>query len=365
MKKYIIIGLLLLVGLSLVLIPFFNNNADDLTGDILPAEFLINDNLAVVGNSSVDIKIRVNNNAETEKLELFLNDSLIKTWKKPSGDLSYSVTPGTSGVGAKRLDLITTLVNGQVKQDNRIVRILSDIVPDLLTVRILDSHPHNTGSFTQGLEFNNGNLFESTGDPGHNGQSIIAQVDVKSGEHHKTRKIGLDATYFGEGITILDNTVYQLTWRGQKCFKYNLGEEIKLTGEYDYPGEGWGLCNDGKNLIMSNGSERITFRDPNTFSILRTIEVYNHNGPVINLNELEYIDGKIYANVWMTNFVVVIDPQSGKILQQIDATELVENGRGNGEVLNGIAYNPVTKKIYMTGKYWEKLFEVEFYVPGT
>lgn len=364
MKKYIIIGLLILVGLSLVLIPILKKEDIDTNTDVLPAEFLMNENLAIEGNAPVELKIRVNND-ETEKLELFLNDSLIKFWNKPTGNINLNINPGKSGVGAKRLDLISTLKNGQVKEDNRVIRVLSDVVPELLTVRIINSYPHNTSSFTQGLEFYEGNLFESTGDPGHKGQSLIAQVDMKSGVHHSTRKIGLDATYFGEGITILNNTIYQLTWRGQKCFKYSLGEEIKLTGDYDYPGEGWGLCNDGKNLIMSNGSERIVFRDPNTFSIVRTIEVYNQNGPIINLNELEYIDGKIYANVWMTNFVVVIDPQSGKVLQQIDATELAEKGKGAGEVLNGIAYNPVIRKIYMTGKYWEKLFEVEFFVPGT
>jgi glutamine cyclotransferase len=169
----------------------------------------------------------------------------------------------------------------------------------------------------------------------------------------------LDATYFGEGITIFGNAIYQLTWQEQKCFIYNK-ESLQLEREVSYVGEGWGLCNDGKLLIMSNGTERLTFRNPKTFAVERTIEVYTHQGPVTNLNELEYADGLIYANVWMTNKVAVIDPMSGKVLAEIDATDLVLEGKQSGDVLNGIAYNPTTKKWYMTGKNWPKLFEVMF-----
>ena len=128
---------------------------------------------------------------------------------------------------------------------------------------------------------------------------------------------------------------------------------------FTYNGQGWGLCNDGKNLIMSDGTERITFRDPKTFQILRTVEVYDNTGPKVALNELEYVNGKIYANIYQTNTIICFDANSGKVLEEIDATELEIMGRNGGDVLNGIAHDPLTDKLYMTGKYWDKLFEVK------
>jgi glutamine cyclotransferase len=129
--------------------------------------------------------------------------------------------------------------------------------------------------------------------------------------------------------------------------------------DFSYTGEGWGLCNDGKSIIMSDGTERITFRNPENFQIERTIEVYDQVGPRAKLNELEYIDGKIYANVWMLDLILVIDPNTGKVIAEIDASNVSMEGKGTGDVLNGIAYNPVSKKLYLTGKYWNKVFEVK------
>jgi YVTN family beta-propeller protein len=206
------------------------------------------------------------------------------------------------------------------------------------------------------LEFNEGKLFEGTGDPNQAGETVIAEVDLKTGAI--VRKMGLDASHFGEGITILGNELYQLTWKNQKCIVYNKSDFTSIK-ELTYTGEGWGLCNDGKSLIMSDGSERIYFRSPKTFDVERTIEVYTDQGPIARLNELEYVDGLIYANIWTSNNVAVIDPATGKVIATIDATQLVQEGKGNGEVLNGIAYNSATKKLYMTGKFWPKLFEVK------
>ena len=133
---------------------------------------------------------------------------------------------------------------------------------------------------------------------------------------------------------------------------------FELKNEFAYSGEGWGICSDGKHLIMSDGTERLTVRDPKSFQALRTIEVYTDQGPLPQLNELEYIDGLIYANIYTTNFVAVIDPQNGSVLALIDASNLVAAAKGTGEVLNGIAHNPKNGKLYMTGKYWPKLVEV-------
>jgi glutamine cyclotransferase len=148
-----------------------------------------------------------------------------------------------------------------------------------------------------------------------------------------------------------------LTWQQQKCFVYDK-ESLVLQKDIPYTGEGWGLCNDGTYLIMSDGTERLYFRDPETFEIKKIIEVYDQFGPKIKLNELEYINGKIYANVWMEDQLLVIDPATGKVNAIVDCKDVIAQGRGTGEVLNGIAYNPTTKKTYLTGKNWSKSVEV-------
>ena len=188
------------------------------------------------------------------------------------------------------------------------------------------------------------------------GQSILAQVDYKTGEHLK--KITLDPEYFGEGITIFEDKVYQLTWQQNKCFVYdkNTLEKVK---EFNYSGEGWGLCNDGNHLIQSDGTERLYFRNPSSFAIEKTIEVYSNNGPVKYLNELEYINGKIFANVYQSNNIVIINPTSGIVEGIIDASMVALTYRKGGEVLNGIAYQKSTDRIFITGKNWPNLIVVE------
>lgn len=358
MKKYLVVILIILVGGTLIIYPLINNNdGEKFNEKPLPAEFKFQDNLAAVYGDVVTLGITVNE--PIEKLELIYHDSLLNSWEKVNGNLEFEFDPGMFNVGTRGISLVAQLKDGKEKSDNRLVRVLSDIVPDELSVTIQDQFPHNPRSFTQGLEFHEGSLYEGTGDPGNKGETLVAKVDLKTGNHLET--MGLSPGFFGEGITIIDTVLYQLTYKRGRCYTYSINSGLQLKDEFSYQGEGWGLCNDGTHLIMSNGTERISFRDPESFSTVRTIEVYNNKGPVVNINELEYIDGKIYANIWTTNMVIVIDPESGKVLQQIDASILGITGRGgNGEVLNGIAYNPKTEKIYMTGKYWEKLFEVKF-----
>ena len=360
MKKYIIIALIVITGAALIIFPLLNSTEIVVDTKEAPAKFLFKENLATIGEQSVPLEIKLTE--EVEKLELFYNDSLFITWTKPKGNIKYELKAGLFGVGTRTLNLLSTLKDGSTFVDNRMVRVLSDIVPERLIAQIENEYPHLSSSFTQGLEFYAGKLYEGTGDPNNQGMTVVAEVDLKTGEH--LRKKGLPAGYFGEGITILNNTLYQLTYKNGKCYTYDVANDFQLQNEYSYIGEGWGLCNDGKSLIMSNGSERIVYRNPETFALEHTLEVYDNMGPIINLNELEYIDGKIYANIWQSNFVVVIDPLTGKVLQKIDATSLVDKGKGMGEVLNGIAYDDRTKKMFMTGKYWIKLFEVKFVSAG-
>ncbi len=291
------------------------------------------------------------------KVELLYNDSLFTTFKNKKGAQQYDLMAHYYGVGARNLVLRSYFPDGTIQDEAIIVRVSSDIMPKHYLVQIVNTFPHNTESYTQGLEFSDGQLYEATGDPGQQGKSLLAKVDLKSGAIGT--KIGLDATYFGEGITILNGKIYQLTWQNGKCFVYDKNTLQMQPKSFTYNGQGWGICNDGKQLIMSDGTERITFRDPKTFQILRTIEVYDNIGPKTNLNELEYVDGKVYANIYQSNTVICFDANTGKVLEEIDATELEIMGRNGGDVLNGIAHDPLTDKLYMTGKYWDKLFEVK------
>ncbi len=357
MKKYIIIGLLVLVAAAMVIGPMINNNnGEDPSEEEAPALFTFKDNLATKWNEVVPLSISINSK-EIKKLELIYNDSVFQTWEKPTGTLQVNFNAGYYGLGTRNLVLLSTLQDGSTFMDNRMVRVLSDVKPEIWIAEIVQTYPHNPTSFTQGLEFNDGVLFEGTG---QKGMSIVAQVELSTGKI--TKQMGLDANYFGEGITILGDKLYQLTWQEQKCFVYDK-RSLQIEKDLPYNGEGWGLCNNGESLIMSDGTERLVFRDPENFQVTKTIEVYDDRGPISKLNELEYIDGFIYANIWMTNTVVVIQPENGKVVAVIDGSELVQEGRGSGDVMNGIAFNPKTKKTYMTGKNWPKLFEVKFKKP--
>ena len=350
MKKYFIY--IVIIGLIVAFIlPYVMPNST--SSETPPFSFSFTENLAVPHGQTLPIAFEVSE--EIQKLELSLNGKKMNTWTAPSGKITYTLNTKDFQVGAYAIEMIAYKKDGTSYSDQRLVRILSDIVPEKWSLEILASLPHLETSFTQGLEFNEGKLFEGTGDPNQAGETVIAEVDLKTGAI--VRKMGLDASHFGEGITILGDELYQLTWKNQKCLVYNKND-FKSIKEFTYTGEGWGLCNDGKSLIMSDGSERIYFRNPKTFDVERTIEVYTDQGPIARLNELEYVDGLIYAHIWTSNNIAVIDPATGKVLATIDATQLVQEGKGNGEVLNGIAYNSATKKLYMTGKFWPKLFEV-------
>jgi glutaminyl-peptide cyclotransferase len=351
MKKYLILGVLILFIITMVVVPRMKGSE---TEDLKPpAEFAFKNNLTSRWKEVVPIEIVVDAE-DVVRIDLVYNDSIFHTWKNPSGKIKYLFEAGYYGIGARSMSLISTLRNGTVRMDNRSVKVLSDITPESWFAKVVESYPHFTSSYTQGLEFSNGMLYESTGQYGYSG---VAQVDLNSGINHPAKNVRLDRNYFGEGITVLEDQIYQITWKEQKCFVYDKNS-FQLLREISYHGEGWGLCNDGRSLIMSDGTERITFRNPETFAIEKTLEVYNHLGPLRNINELEYIDGKIYANIWQTNKVIVLDPVNGKVMAVIDGSEIERAGKGTGEVMNGIAYNALTQKTYFTGKNWEKVIEV-------
>lgn len=368
MKKYIVIALIVLVGGALLIGPFLRDDSGASNGGggktiitepkvKLPAEFTFEQNLAVVCNGTQTVEVQVNQK-DVASLEVLFDGNAIQKWENPTANVSFPFS--ASVVGTYTISLVSTLKDGSQMTDERALRVLSDIKPQEYQAQIIGNPlPHDVGSFTQGLEFHKGKLFEGVG---LNGESRILEVNLQSGEI--LRKLGLDGTYFGEGISILNNKLYQITWQNQKCFIYDFttrDDSFILLGDKSYKGEGWGLCNNGSELIMSNGSEQIQFIDPESFEVKRSIQVFTDEGPISQLNELEFIDGLIYANVYQTSAVVVIDPATGKVLQVIDCNDLVLRGRGGtGLELNGIAQNDVNGKIYMTGKKWPMLFEVKF-----
>ena len=220
--------------------------------------------------------------------------------------------------------------------------------------RVVASYPHDPGAFTQGLEFVDGRFYEGTG---LNGQSTIRIVAPTSGT--VVKKQAIDYMYFGEGITVLGNKLYELTWQNGTALVYD-AKTLQRTGEFHYSGEGWGLTHDSKQLIMSDGTASLRFIDPANFQELGRIYVRDGARPVPELNELEYIDGEVWANVWRTNLIARINPTTGQVNSWIDLTGLLTPYEEQGvDVLNGIAYDAAGKRIFVTGKKWPKLFEIQ------
>ena len=223
------------------------------------------------------------------------------------------------------------------------------------TFQIVSTFPHDRDAFTQGLLVHNGVLYESTGLEGH---SSLRKDDLATGKVDK--KVDVSAAYFAEGLAQWKGKLYQLTWKAHKGFIYDL-DTFQKTGTFGYTGEGWGLTSDDTYLILSDGTSQIRFLDPQTFAVKRTITVSDRGAPIDQLNELEYIKGEIWANVWQTDYIVRIDPATGKIKGWLDLTGLLpaSDRFPDTDVLNGIAYDATKDKIYVTGKLWPKIFEIK------
>jgi glutaminyl-peptide cyclotransferase len=234
--------------------------------------------------------------------------------------------------------------------------------PERLKVKVLGTRHHDPAAFTQGLLFHEGSLYESTG---LYGSSSLREVDPVSGA--VKRKVDVPSEFFAEGLALVDDRLIQLTWKERKARVYTLAG-FAPAGELPYEGEGWGLCWDGKRLVMTDGSDKLTFRDPKTFAFLGEVTVTRADRMgerVLELNELECVDSVVYANVWQTDEILRIDPANGRVTAVIDASGLLTpEERQKTDVLNGIAWDPQRKIFLITGKLWPKLFEVTF-VPAT
>jgi glutamine cyclotransferase len=263
---------------------------------------------------------------------------------------------GSISPGIKRLKMTAFFPNGKSESSSIPLRFVSDIKPKKFTYRVLGTFPHDIRAYTQGFEYHDGYFYEGTG---QYGESSLRKVLPGTGDIIKSRNISSDL--FGEGITLLNGKIYQLTYRSQVGFIYD-AESFEQIRKFFYQNrEGWGLSNDGKEIIMSDGTNVIYFMDPEYFSVNRKIEVFDNVSEVDSLNELEYINGTIYANRYMTNEIVMIDPATGKITGKADMAGLLkpEDRHSHIDVLNGIAWDETDHRLFVTGKYWPKIYSVE------
>ncbi|QNK62545.1 glutaminyl-peptide cyclotransferase [Pedobacter sp. PAMC26386] len=302
-----------------------------------------------------DVKVQLDIPADDKinSINYLLDGKTVGT--KNNGE-ALTIKTGDLPLGYK---LITAVVDNGSKKDTVTINIVlnSAIKPTLLGYKVIKTFPHDTSSYTQGLEYHNGRLLESSGEYGF---STLKWVNLQTGK--ASSKIDLDKKFFGEGSTLIGDQIILLTWKEDVGFVYD-AKTLKQTGTFPYQNsrEGWGLAYDGKRIIKSDGTNRIWFLNAKNYKEESYIDVYDNNGQVDQLNELEYIDGKIYANIYQTDKIAVIDPKNGSVLSYIDLTGILpaKDRFPNTDVLNGIAWDAVGKRLFVTGKKFSKLFQIQ------
>lgn len=303
---------------------------------------------------SVDVKTKLRD-GELKLVQLFYDNKLLKE----STETEFTADNiSLNTVGTVAFNVNAEKTDGLKNSRSKIINVNSDVVPQQMTYQVIENYPHLKTSYTQGLEYYNGYLYEGTGEKGH---SKLMKIDIQTG--NPLQSISLEDKYFGEGITILNDKIYQLTYHAQKGFVYDLNTFAKIDSFTFSSPEGWGLTNDGTNLIMSDGTNVLTWLNPDDFSVVKKLQVANNRGIMTNLNELEYVDGIIYANIYLTNYIVKIDINTGKVLEEINMDGLINLYHREGDridYLNGIAYDSQHQKMYVTGKLYPRLFEVKF-----
>ena len=306
----------------------------------------------VVVSSGGNIEISYKSIGDTDSAKVWVADSMIAVLPAGTVSVIYSVPQTIQGTVVYKVEAFR-----DADRHNLIGRftVVPDLIPEECSVQVVKSYPHAPDAYTQGLLFYDGKLYESTGEYGN---SSLRLVEIETGKVLK--KYNLDDEFFAEGLVMFSNKLYQLTWLEQKGFVYD-PDDFGIIGEFAYQGEGWGLATDGSKIYMSSGNSLITVHEPERFAKEKTIEILDNSGPVDMLNEMEWIEGRIWANIYMTDRIAIIDPSDGTVEAYVDCSSLhgmIGNGR-DADVLNGIAYDPVAKKIYVTGKNWDTLFEIK------
>lgn len=325
-----------------------------------PYSFKLTTTKKVVLNENVTATLTEKNNKPVDSIHFFINGK-----KMDATGNSVSINTSILGVG-KFVVTALAFYPEKTKKKNNSFEVFSDKKPDIYTYKIINTYPHDKNAYTQGLEFYNGYLYETTG---QRGKSTLRKVELETGK--VVQQVKLDSKYFGEGMTILNDKIYWLTWQARKGFIYDL-ETFKQEGEFSYTWskEGWGLTNDGTHLIKSDGTHKLWFLDAKTQQEKKSIQAYYNKGKIPLLNEIELINGKIYANYWLTgnaakSTIAIINPKNGVVeglvgldglRKEVEKNQTINN---QDEVLNGIAYDKATGRIFVTGKHWGKLFEIE------
>ncbi len=307
--------------------------------------------------SEISVRLQVPDTVRVDSIQLFMGGTKQKTLTgETQAALSSSeMAPGRTGIRAR-----VFIAGGRTENHSQPVTLLSDVKPVEYGYTVVREYPHDPEAYTQGIQYAKGWLYEGTG---NYGRSSLRRVELETGQVRQVRD--LDESFFGEGITVFDDQIYQITYRSQVGFVYDRESFEEIRRVYYQNREGWGLTNNGEELIMSDGTNVIYFLDPEMFTINRQIEVYHDRGPAESLNELEYIRGKIWANRYYTDEIVIIDPATGKVEGRVDLKGILPSSSRTPttDVLNGIAWDPAGDRIFVTGKYWPKLFEIRLSSP--
>lgn len=307
-------------------------------------------------NEELNIAFENKEKFSLDSAEIFIDGKKVGVTK--NGEKSYRYKLPESRVGTTTIKVVAHHPEHKQGIATTSIYVKPDTPPTKYRYEIIKTLPHDPKAYTQGLVYQDGILYEGTG---QYGESTLRKTDMA---HGKTIAVlNIDNQLFGEGITIYKDKIYQITWRSRKGFIYDL-KTFSLESTFDYNSEGWGITTAGEELIMSDGSNKLYHIAPATFNILKETEVYDQNGKVDQLNELEYVNGIVWANIWLTDRIVAIDPESGAVVGELDMSGLLsaaEKARldNKDEVLNGIAYNPEKGTFYLTGKRWPKMFEIK------
>jgi glutamine cyclotransferase len=344
MKKYNALAFILLATLSVVSCKDKTENYFSFNENVLKAQY--------TPKESIKLEVLNTQNKKIDSIVYSINNKKVGAVK---GADKFSFDFKDQKLGYQNLKA-NIYFEGEKEVDSSRVELISDVTPKMLSYTIVNTYPHDIRSFTEGLEFYKDTLYESVG---QYGTSRLLKTDYKTGKILKSLK--LDDKYFAEGITFLNDKIYQLTYKEHVGFIYDAKTwKLEKTFVFDKP-EGWGMTNDGKNIYFNDSSEKIWKMNPETQTTIDNINVYSNNSKIKEVNELEWVDGKIYSNIWQKNAIVIINPNNGAVEGILDMTKLLKliTSLPDTDVLNGIAYNPKTKTIFVTGKNWDKMFEIK------
>ncbi len=308
----------------------------------------------IVCNSLVDFKISLNDSfADIDSVHLYVNGVFLKSYY----DINFSEIISPKHVGRNRLKISVFINDSNTQSINVEPFFLSDVIPQNLKYKLVNSFPHSTKKFTQGLVYKDGLMYEGTGNWGKSGVFI---TKLETGELINSQMLPPDK--FGEGITLLNNRIIQLTYQAREGYVYQFKTlEKQSTFKYSFSTEGWGITADEESFYMSNGTDKILVMDSTYYSVYKEIQVCDNKGPIDSLNELEFVNGLIYSNIWMDNRIAQIDSKTGKVLGYLDLISIIPDKyrKHHSNVLNGIAYNKENGNLFITGKHWDKIYEIE------